>query len=79
MSELLNLRNWGLSKEGTESYYILEKESGSLEDQSIFSLDEDGILRFRNHRVIPQNLEFKEWILAEPRAAFYSVHPIEET
>ena len=40
-----------------------------------YSLDKDGILRFRDRRVIPRDSEFKERILAEAHAAPYSVHP----
>ncbi|XP_035546569.1 uncharacterized protein LOC118348622 [Juglans regia] len=39
-----------------------------------YSLDKDGILRFRDRRVISQDSEFNERILAEAHAAPYSVH-----
>ncbi|XP_035546655.1 uncharacterized protein LOC118348672 [Juglans regia] len=44
-------------------------------DASKFGLDKDGILRFRDRRVIPRDSEFKERILAEAHAAPYSVQP----
>ena len=40
-----------------------------------YSMDNDGILRFRDRRVVPKDSEFKERIMAEAHAAPYSVHP----
>ncbi|XP_071933762.1 uncharacterized protein [Coffea arabica] len=71
-STLLDRIKEGQKKESTVQKWMERVKKGELLD---FNLGPDGILRFQNHVVVPNDEELKKEILEESHRSRYIVHP----
>ncbi|XP_071901870.1 uncharacterized protein [Coffea arabica] len=71
-STLLDRIKEGQMKEPTVQKWVERVKKGELPD---FNLGLDGILRFRNRVVVPEDEELKKEILEESHRSRYTVHP----